>query len=43
MCGVSMLGSKSNADSVENDTYACFRCGTVITSTPPPKKAAPDR
>jgi hypothetical protein len=38
-----MLGSKSNEASVEFDTYACLRCGTVITSTPPPKKAAPDR
>jgi hypothetical protein len=37
-----MVGSKSDADSVEFDVYTCLRCGTVITSTPP-KKAAPDR
>jgi hypothetical protein len=30
-----MLGSKSNRDSSQFDTFACLKCGTIITFAPP--------
>jgi hypothetical protein len=37
VCGVAMLGSKSNENSADFDTFTCLTCDTVITLTPPSK------
>ena len=38
-----MLGSKSNKDSQQFDTFACLRCETTVTFGPPPKGSKPER
>jgi hypothetical protein len=34
MCGVAMLGSRSNKDSPDFDTFDCLRCEAVIEFAP---------
>jgi hypothetical protein len=43
LCGVSMLGSKSNENSPGFDTYSCLKCETVIICGPPPGKPEHNR
>jgi hypothetical protein len=43
LCGVAMLGSKSNKDIQQFDTFACLRCETTVTFTPPLEGSKPDR
>jgi hypothetical protein len=43
LCGVAMLGSKASKDSQQLDTFACLRCETTVTFTPPPGGSKPDR
>jgi hypothetical protein len=33
-----MLGSKSNEQSAQFDTFSCLNCKTTITLAPPPKR-----
>jgi len=40
---VAMLGSKSNKESQQFDTFACLRCETTVTFVPPPEGSKPDR
>jgi hypothetical protein len=32
-----MLGSRSNEDDPDLDTFACLRCGTTMSFASPPK------
>ena len=43
LCGVAMLGSKSSKESQQFDTFACLRCETTVTFTPPPEGSKPER
>jgi hypothetical protein len=38
-----MLGSKSNKDIQQFDTFACLRCETTVTFTPPLEGSKPER
>jgi hypothetical protein len=40
---VAMLGSKSNKESQQFDTFACLRCETTVTFVPPPEGSKSDR
>jgi ferredoxin-like protein FixX len=43
LCGVAMLGSKSDANSPRFDNFTCLECGTVISYTKSAPKPKPDR
>jgi len=43
LCGVAMLGSKSDEGSLHFDTFRCLKCETVMTFIPPRKGPKPDR
>jgi len=38
LCGLAMLGSRSNEDNPHFDTFACLKCGTTMSFAPPPKR-----
>jgi hypothetical protein len=38
-----MLGSKSGKNSQHFDIFACLRCETTVTFTPPPEHSKPER
>jgi len=37
LCGIAMLGSKSDETNAQFDTFSCLNCQTVITLAPPPR------